>query len=317
MSGIVHVNDAGMVPGIAPTAAFTLSPSVARPEQNVRFDAAGTSDPDGTIIRHEWDLDGNGSYETDTGVRPVTALSYATSGVRTIKLRVTDSQGYVAETTRQLSVTNQPSASFTVSPIPALAGQTVSFNGSASSDLDGTIVRYQWDLDGDGSFETDTGATPTTSRSYPSPGALTVRLRVTDNLGATAETTRPLSINAPIVQTPLRVLPNMVRPGGKAKQSGRKVVLTVRGRMIGTQGRSCQGRVTIGVRFAGNRRVTRRVRMGSNCRYSARISFPLRRLPRALRSSRKALIARVAARFQGNAVLQTDLSPTRRLKVRR
>ena len=87
--------------------------------------------------------------------------------------------------------------------------------------------------------------------------------------------------------------------------------------MIGTRGRSCSGRVKIGVRFARNRRVTRTARMGSNCRYSARISFPVRRLPRSLRSGSKALIVRIAARFQGNAGLRTDLSPTTRMKVRR
>jgi len=87
--------------------------------------------------------------------------------------------------------------------------------------------------------------------------------------------------------------------------------------MIGTRGRACGGRVKIGVRFAGNRRVTRTARMTSKCRYTARIAYPLRRLPRALRPRRKTLILRVAARFQGNAGLRTDLSPTKRIKVRR
>ena len=109
----------------------------------------------------------------------------------------------------------------------------------------------------------------------------------------------------------------MVRPRGLAKQSGRKIVISVRGRMIGTRGRSCTGRVKIGVRFARNRRVTRTARMRSNCRYSVRISFPVRRLPRSLRSRSKTLIVQVAARFQGNAGLRPDLSPTKRMKVRR
>jgi len=109
----------------------------------------------------------------------------------------------------------------------------------------------------------------------------------------------------------------MVRPGGSAKRSGRKIVISVRGRMIGTRGRACGGRVKIGVRFARNRRVTRTARMRRNCRYAARISFPVRRLPRPLRAGRKTLIVRVAARFQGNAGLRTDLSPTKRMKVRR
>ena len=70
-----------------------------------------------------------------------------------------------------------PTASFTVSPNPATAGQSVTFNGSASSDPDGTIAKYEWDLDGDGTLETDTGSNPQASRSYGSAGNVTVKLR--------------------------------------------------------------------------------------------------------------------------------------------
>ena len=54
-----------------------------------------------------------------------------------------------------------PTASFTVTPNPAQTGQTVTFNGSASTDPDGTIAKYEWDLDGNGTYETNTGTTPT------------------------------------------------------------------------------------------------------------------------------------------------------------
>ena len=62
----------------------------------------------------------------------------------------------------------------------------MTFNAAGSSDPDGTIAKYEWDLDGNGSFETDTGTTATTTRTYASAGTVTVGLRVTDNNGATA-----------------------------------------------------------------------------------------------------------------------------------
>ena len=37
------------------------------------FDACGSTDPDGTIAKYEWDLDGNGSYETNTGATATTS----------------------------------------------------------------------------------------------------------------------------------------------------------------------------------------------------------------------------------------------------
>ncbi len=62
---------------------------------------------------------------------------------------------------------------------------TVTFNAAASNDPDGTIAKYEWDLDGNGSYETNTGTKSSTTHSYAAEGNYTVRLRVTDNGGAT------------------------------------------------------------------------------------------------------------------------------------
>src|SRR3954451_6245889 len=48
-----------------------------------------------------------------------------------------------------------PMASFTVSPSSPTAGQLVTFS-STSTDEENNISRYEWDLDGDGLFETKT-----------------------------------------------------------------------------------------------------------------------------------------------------------------
>ena len=47
-------------------------------------------------------------------------------------------------------------------------GTPVSYSAAASSDSDGAIVKYEWDLDGDGTFEKTTTAA-TTSRRYSPP----------------------------------------------------------------------------------------------------------------------------------------------------
>ena len=56
------------------------------------------------------------------------------------------------------------------------------------------ITNYKWDLDGNGSFETDTGTTPSTSRSYSAAGNVIATLRVTDNDGATSDASRTVTI---------------------------------------------------------------------------------------------------------------------------
>ncbi len=180
-----------------PVASFTASPSPALTGETVTFNASGSSDPDGSLVKYEWDLDGNGSYETNTGSNPAASRSFAAEGSFTVGLRVTDNLTGADTTTRTIKIGPQPpSASFTVSPNPAVVGIPVHFDASSSSDSDGTIVKYQWDLDGNGSFETDTGTTAAADRAYESPGTFDVGLRVTDNSGTAVATTLPLTVNS-------------------------------------------------------------------------------------------------------------------------
>ncbi|MEN3009922.1 MAG: PKD domain-containing protein, partial [Candidatus Bipolaricaulaceae bacterium] len=81
-----------------------------------------------------------------------------------------------------LVVNQPPVAVFTYSPAVPKVGQTVIFNGTASYDPDGTIVAYQWDLDGDG-VPDQSG--PVVAWAYGAAGAYAVTLTVTDNRGAT------------------------------------------------------------------------------------------------------------------------------------
>jgi hypothetical protein len=83
-----------------------------------------------------------------------------------------------------------PAAALAASTTSAHTGEPVEFDASASRDADGSIVKYEWDLDGDGIYERDTGKDPVTQTSYRDPDKVTVTVRVTDDEGkATDETT--------------------------------------------------------------------------------------------------------------------------------
>jgi PKD repeat protein len=77
-------------------------------------------------------------------------------------------------------------------PYTGPTGQAIQFNGSTSSDPDGTIASYQWNF-GDGT--TATGATPT--HAYTTAGTYTVALTVTDNGGLTNSATTTATVSAP------------------------------------------------------------------------------------------------------------------------
>ncbi|ACV47013.1 MULTISPECIES: PKD domain-containing protein [Halomicrobium] len=84
-----------------------------------------------------------------------------------------------------------PTASVSASATTVEPGTTVDLDGSGSSDADGSIASYEWEL-GDGT--TATGAT--TSHSYDSTGDYTVTLTVTDDGGATDSATTGISVSS-------------------------------------------------------------------------------------------------------------------------
>ena len=97
--------------GGPPNAAFTATPNPVQPNTSVTFNGAGsTAQGGGSIARYEWDLDGNGSYETDTGAAGTATLGagFATNGVHTVNLRVTDNCGGTDTTPRQRLREQQP-----------------------------------------------------------------------------------------------------------------------------------------------------------------------------------------------------------------
>ena len=57
-------------------------------------------------------------------------------------------------------------------------GGSVTLDGSASTDPDGVIVAWEWDLDNDGNYETSGATAQFEAESY---GVYTVGLRVTDD----------------------------------------------------------------------------------------------------------------------------------------
>ena len=179
-----------------PVASFVATPNPALTGVPVSLSASSSSDPDGSVVKYEWDLDGNGTYETNTGATPSSSKTFTANGEYTVGLRITDNLTGTDTTTRTIKVGPQaPTASFTADPNPTTVGGSIHYNAAASSDPDGSIAKYEWDLDGNGSYETDTGATAAADRVYGTPGTFEVGLRVTDNGGSTATAKVPVTVN--------------------------------------------------------------------------------------------------------------------------
>jgi len=80
-------------------------------------------------------------------------------------------------------------------PYYANVGNSITFDGSASSDTDGTIEGYRWDFTNDGTYDTDWSTSPTTTHSYPAVGTYTVKLEVKDDAGGNDTDTANVTIS--------------------------------------------------------------------------------------------------------------------------
>ncbi len=114
--------------------------------------------------------------------------TFPAGGTYTMTLVVCDDDGGCTSVEQEVVVVgdgNQPPiARITAAPAAAFEDDTVQLSGTTSSDADGTIVAYAWDLDDDGAY--DDGTSPTASVTLADDGTIDVRLRVTDDIGATA-----------------------------------------------------------------------------------------------------------------------------------
>ncbi|MBA2282530.1 MAG: tandem-95 repeat protein [Acidimicrobiia bacterium] len=93
----------GTRPQAGVVASFTTTPSSGPAPLNVAFNAAASQ---GLGLTYQWDFTNNGTFDASGAT---TSFNYASPGAFTARLRVTDSDGDIAETTRLVSVgTNLP-----------------------------------------------------------------------------------------------------------------------------------------------------------------------------------------------------------------
>ena len=143
--------------------------------------AVSVSDPDSGSVRLASAGPGTGS---STGIDkvPLTKLSP--------RVGVAGNIGDFGFNTSFRDFNAEPEPAFEVTPEFPTSDTPVTLNGSPSTDPDGTIVSYEWDVDGDDNYE-ETGERVT--RTFE-PGDYEISLRVTDDKGATV-TSEPENVS--------------------------------------------------------------------------------------------------------------------------
>jgi PKD repeat protein len=170
--------------------AFTFTPSAPTDHQNVLFDAStSTAASSNPIATYSWNF-GDGA----SGSGRTASHAFNSPGTYIVTLTIADQYNRTASTSQTIDVAGgaAPTAAFVTSPTSPRVGENVNFNASTSRPATGRTIRsYDWDF-GDGAQKTTTS--PVTAHDYQSPGAFTVTLVVTDDVGREAVATATVTI---------------------------------------------------------------------------------------------------------------------------
>lgn len=198
-----------------PTANCSLSEQYPEPDEQVSIFAYGSENAD----RFRYDRDGDGTYETGYTQSPTYETTYSdgTYQPRVLAFDESDETSDVAECPEVVVAANDPpSASLTYSPSDPQVGQQISFDATGSSDGDGEIWSYRWDVGADGSYEEEesreTGLDGQFTHTFTEPGTKRVRVTVEDDDGATDATERVVTVGEPF-EAACTVRPREVTPG--------------------------------------------------------------------------------------------------------
>ncbi|MBT8400970.1 MAG: PKD domain-containing protein, partial [Rhodothermia bacterium] len=137
--------------------------------------------------------------------------AYAQPGTYTVTLTVTDNEGATGQASASITVTSNnqlPVAVIQASKNQAEVNEDITFDGSGSSDSDGSITQYAWSF-GDGG----TSNQQTVDHAYASAGAYTVTLTVTDNEGGTGSASTQINILAEPSRLTVSPLSGTLGPG--------------------------------------------------------------------------------------------------------
>jgi glucose/arabinose dehydrogenase len=125
----------------APVAELTASPRFGEADPlEVELDASGSSDPDGETLDFEWDLDGDGDFETAGGAERTE--EFAGPGPRRVAVRVEDESGKSSVAQVFVHPGNTPPDPEIAAPLAGLewgVGEEIEFAGSAEDDQDGDV----------------------------------------------------------------------------------------------------------------------------------------------------------------------------------
>jgi uncharacterized protein (TIGR02145 family) len=166
-------------------------------ETTFQFDPTGSYDNffpnDSLQVRFDWENDG--IFDTNWQLLSIVNNQYFLGGGdKTVKMQLKDGVNWTTDTTMQFFVNTRPSATFITTENDTNVLH-FHFDASASFDYeDGNNLKYRWDFDGNGIWDTGWLINDTSSYLYSSGGDYAPKLSVLDLNNLTSEITVNLNV---------------------------------------------------------------------------------------------------------------------------
>jgi PKD repeat protein len=186
-----------------PTISCTFDGTTGIVNEPVTLEVEAT-DSDGTIEQYAWDF---GDSATDSTTEDTTEHTYTTANTYTVTVTATDDDGDSASCSGVVIITEEPTeeneepVALCNGPYEAYVGETITFDGSDSYDMDGYLTSASWNF-GDSAFASAVSFTGALTEeelqaehAYDEAGVFTVTLTVFDEDSAynTCETTATIT----------------------------------------------------------------------------------------------------------------------------
>ncbi len=190
------------VPNKPPVAKIALAKKQCTVGETLIADASQSSDEDGFVTHFNW------TPQSQDIAR--TTFSCNTPGEHQICLSVVDNKGLqserVCETiTVQKPANKPPVAKVTLLPEECRVGETALADGTQSSDSDGNVTAYLWQLDQNMSYSTEAKPVITCDKE----GTKHICLKVTDNEGA--ESQNEACADLTVKPAPIQLIPPVAK----------------------------------------------------------------------------------------------------------
>jgi hypothetical protein len=175
--------------------------TITLPANSVILNGSASSDPDGTIVSYAWVKTAGNTATISNATSKSTTAGNLQAGQYTFELTVIDNSGASSKKTVRVTVLSpadqSPVADAGSAQTITLPVNSVTLDGSASLDPDGTISSYAWSkLSGPAQGNIASSNKSVTTASGLLEGIYVFKLIITDNSGKTASDSVKVTVNA-------------------------------------------------------------------------------------------------------------------------